>query len=369
MDNEDRVIEDRSVNLEEPLGPDWEALALDVFRYFVKHVCCRIVEAHLDAPTVELPADLIDFLDGGPTPASLGCSFWIEPTWLRFCETGKEDPLWVRPFAVEPLATASGGRYESRWYYGWLAFGWELGFGEQLAHPLIDRQLKIPIRATRSVDLEWPFASMGARAGLLRQEDTANFEHLKRLTGEAAPVDPGHVVFRSPVGQRFVSGALDAEAGVRKQAPDERLLIVEPPAAEIHSEVDRAVLLVALSADVWGSGSLDPDRIRTTPVDLRSRGPEVLRAEVERLRVDGSGEGYAAVAATFSAMASLKLLEAHLVGFDSEEGQEAMLGAADFAGRSLAMAGAAADDVGATWDALDAAVARSVRLGADSQAV
>ncbi len=369
MNNEDRVIEDRSVNLEEPLGHDWEALGLNVLRYFVKHVCCRIVEAHIDAPTVELPADLIEFLDGGPIPASLGYSFWIEPTWLRFCETGSEDPLWVRPFAVEPLATAPGGRYESRWYYGWLTFGWELGFGEQRAHPLTERQLEVPIRATRSVDLEWPFASMGSRANLLCQGDTANLEHLKRLTGEAAPVDPEHVVFHSPVGQRFVSGVLDAEAGIRKRAPDERLLIVEPPAAEIQSEVDRAVLLVALSAGVWGSGSLDVDRIRTVPVDPRSRGPEVLRAEVEQLRVAGSGEGYGAVAATFSAMSSLKLLEAHLAGFDSEDGQDAMLGAVDFAGRSLAMAGAAADDVAATWDALDAAVARSVRLGADSQAI
>lgn len=71
FDNEAAVLGSGEVDLRVVYGKEWESQSLDLARYFVKHICCRLanVAGHR---LILLDARLIEFLDGGAYPRCLG---------------------------------------------------------------------------------------------------------------------------------------------------------------------------------------------------------------------------------------------------------------------------------------------------------
>jgi hypothetical protein len=62
----------REIDLREIFGPAWKAEAVQLIRYYGKHIGCRITDtAHRLNIQLGLDRDLMDFLDGGPYPSGL----------------------------------------------------------------------------------------------------------------------------------------------------------------------------------------------------------------------------------------------------------------------------------------------------------
>ena len=80
--NEEQVLEDRGFRWSAIFGTDWRPAALNVFRYFVKHIGCRVAEISTAEEPYAFPASLVRFLDGGPPPQNLYCEFFAELTWV-----------------------------------------------------------------------------------------------------------------------------------------------------------------------------------------------------------------------------------------------------------------------------------------------
>jgi hypothetical protein len=354
---EAKFLAQRQIDLEAILGADWRSSAEDVLRYFVKHALCRIAESRHGAEDAELPTDALAFLDGGPVPESLACEIWIEPTWLRFADVGKDDPSWVRWMGMDPLFGGPDGRVGGRWAYGWLVFGWEF-WGEDPEHPFGERVAKLPIIATRTVDFELALMPTTAR----HQEDEPDREWLARVAGDDV-VAPDHAVSRSPVCQAFAGGALDFEAATRDLGPDRREPMVEDPVADATVEIRRAGLLAGIARAVWAQSSVDVAQIRAVDLGPSQLDPAAIRAAVVPLEGVEADQGFKAIAKTFAAMSSLKLADALEMGVDSGERHEAVCTAALLAGRCAAAAGAAGGEWSECWDSVSAAVARVTRLG------
>jgi hypothetical protein len=359
--HESWVLENRQVDLAAAFELDWVSESENVLRYFVKNALCRIVETHPGPEDVELPADALAFLDGGPIPPSLGCSFWVETTWLRFCEMRPDDPLWVRPMGFEPLYKEQSGRIAARSYNGWLSFGWE--FWGETGHPFEGPIMPLPILATRSIELESvlvPNSSPGPDAS-----DELNHKWVQKITGGAddEPIVPEAALSRSPVGQKFIGGALDFEAGTRGLAPDVRELLVEDPVQRAETEVIRAGLLAGIARQVWAFGSTDLDAVHAVELAESLFTPDAVNSAVKALRAKAPGDGWLEVCNGFAAMSSLKLIEAGDAGVNSDDGWEALLEAARLAGCCAAAAGAANSDWPPAWDSVSAAAARIARLG------
>src|SRR5262249_35067785 len=141
---------------------------------------CRIVEATATEDYIALPTDALAFLRGGPPPPSFSCSFWAEPTWLRFTDRGQGDPKWVRPMGMEPLYAGPNGRIGGRLNYGWLVCGWEI-WGEGQGNPFAEKTMEIPILATKSVDFE--FALM-PNTSSPSEDGEPDREWLERVVGD-----------------------------------------------------------------------------------------------------------------------------------------------------------------------------------------
>jgi len=358
LENEDKVLQGKSVDLEEAFGSAWRESAEDVLRYFVKHICCRLAETVTSDGELLLPGDALAFLDGGPPPASITSEMWIEPTWLRFAQAGNGDPNWVRIMGMEPVHPGPDMRIGSRWNYGWLVLGWEC-WGEGDGNAFLDKRLDLPIVCTRPARAELAFMPTTAkRPG----KDSFDMAWLKRVTGGSA-ID-NEALSNSAVAERFIGGALDFEAGLRDQAPDRRELILGEQLASLEVEVMRTGLLCAIARHVWAHGSVDVEAVQAVELTEALLDPEVLFKEAENLGGGAPAEGWSTVTRGFAAMASLKLVQAYEQGVDSDEGHEAMLVAASLAGASAAAAGAWCKDSRGTWDVVHAASALIAPLAA-----
>jgi hypothetical protein len=348
VDGDEKILEAREIDLKEIFGEGWAEGATDAHRYYVKHALCRLVEAHPGKGTLELPADALQFLDGGPVPDSFSSEFWIEPTWLRFIDKGKGDPLWVRPMGMEPLWAGPGARIGGRLNYGWLVFGWEFWGEGQPMHPFGERILPTPILATWSVDLE-----LALTPNTAPPPDGENAEidpeWLDRITG-GGPVAPNRVLSYSPVGQAFAGGALDFEAGTRGKAPDRREPVVEEPVADLDLELRRVGLLTAIARKVWGVGVIDVIAVRGVDPDADQLDQSAIRAATAPFEdLDPEG-GWDSVGGGLAGMSSLKLIEALELGPESASGAEALLDAARFAGCCATARGGAGEHWPEVWD-------------------
>lgn len=148
--NEPLVHSTGDVDLRHIYGQEWELKRLDLARYFVKHICCRLANV-ADQRVVRLDRRLIDFLNGGPYPTCLGLAPLIDMSvaecWraMHLLETepgaygsflhltgigGVDVP---RP---EPLQLPEGGKL-----VGWFGIYWRVADDEyipnQLAGPIV----------------------------------------------------------------------------------------------------------------------------------------------------------------------------------------------------------------------------------------
>jgi hypothetical protein len=171
FDHEDEVLASRSIDLHAVFGSDWEEAGLNVLRYFVKHICCRIADLVADGHSARLPGDVIDFLNGAGPGSSLSCEFYVEPALLRFCEAGVDDPLWVRPLWIDVIfgPAATGGKFiQSRWHYGWFSLAWALGPDADGIHPFSAPLIPVPFWAEAFTPLVRPSSRPCAFAGRRR---------------------------------------------------------------------------------------------------------------------------------------------------------------------------------------------------------
>jgi hypothetical protein len=358
--HEENVFAQRQVDLVEVFGSDWETRALDLYRYFLKHVGCRIADSDAGVlPASNIVDDLVTCLDGGGPLASLACGFFVEPAMLRFCEMGDGDPLWVRPFGMDDMMfTKSGDQLDvlySTWRYGWLTFGWTLGPGADGEYPFAEPEVALPIVAA-----SWdPLFEFALARGRYRDSD----EDEDVEPDPADQIDPGQVLDQSPVGFSFMVGALDFEANTRGVQPDERRneSVQAKTTVAIDLELRRATMLIS-ACQRWAEGDLDGDLARWAAETAQPQEPAALNAESERMQAAKSNDPAASLRTEFACMATLKLAEALIEGVDTEDGQDALLDAARFAGCSAMSAAFAVGDAGGGFEnvaAVAAAIARA----------
>jgi hypothetical protein len=93
------VISSREIDLEAVFGDDWANRALDVERYLVKHIICRLVD---EAPApVSIAGDYIDILNGGPRPESLEIDLVMDLGVVEMLRATREAPSPEGPEAAQ----------------------------------------------------------------------------------------------------------------------------------------------------------------------------------------------------------------------------------------------------------------------------
>jgi hypothetical protein len=146
VDDESRnVLRARRVNLAEVYGPTWHSDAMDLARYLVKHIGCRLAEVTATTPT-GIDRSLPEFLDGGPYPRSLELELYIDTGLVAMdrllragaAATGKPDyghvsigPLWVDQTPEGTFESPEGSLR-----YRWLTFYWRVTPSSNAPNPL-----------------------------------------------------------------------------------------------------------------------------------------------------------------------------------------------------------------------------------------
>lgn len=149
-ENEAAVLESGEVDLRVVFGAEWETTRLDLARYFVKHICCRLVNV-AEHREVSLDARLIEFLDGGEYPRSLGLAPLLDMSvaeWWRVMRLLEEKPGDYGSFLYltglggidaprpEPIQNPEAGIL-----VGWFGIYWRVADDEyipnQIAGPVI----------------------------------------------------------------------------------------------------------------------------------------------------------------------------------------------------------------------------------------
>jgi hypothetical protein len=148
--NEAAVLASGEIDLRAVYGTEWESKRLDLARYFVKHICCRLANV-AGQRKILLDTRLIDFLNGGEYPRCLGLAPLIDMSvaecWraMRLSEaeadfgsflffTGIGGTPAPRP---EPIENPEAGVI-----VGWFGIYWRIANDEyipnQLAGPVVE---------------------------------------------------------------------------------------------------------------------------------------------------------------------------------------------------------------------------------------
>lgn len=145
--NEASVLGSGEVDLRDVFDESWEQKSIDLTRYFVKHICCRLLER----PYIgSLDGRLIEFLDGGSYPRCLGLALLIDMSvaeWWRAMRLFEEHPgdfgsfLYLSGIAGDRTGSASFEKPEAGMLVGWFGIYWQIADDEenpnQLAGPLV----------------------------------------------------------------------------------------------------------------------------------------------------------------------------------------------------------------------------------------
>jgi hypothetical protein len=347
--HEDDVLRTRQVDLEAVFGSTWSADSLDVLRYFAKHVGCRLAEIIQAGYPFAIPGDLIEFLDGGPRPASLRCDLYAEAAMIRWRDMRPNDPLWApRPLWIEAVLgpEVSGlDILQSRWHYGWLTLTWAVGPDADASDVFGCRKLDVPLVAVAfDPGVELVFAA--GHHGLLEDDPPPTSTDAPPLTGMGS----------SPVLRAMIAGALDLEAASREHGPDERhnMIAADPSAVDPEREMLRLRALLSICA-AWAQGDLNEQTISKAAKSPVSGDPWALvaSAEATQARVPSLESPYARIATHFASLAHLHLARAiELGGAGTPLGQEQALEAARHAGCTAAAAALARQEVGEAFSAV-----------------
>jgi hypothetical protein len=149
-DNEAAVLGSGEVDLRMIFGVGWELKSLDLARYFIKHICCRLANV-AEYRAVSLDARLIEFLDGGAYPRCLGLAALIDMSvaeWWRAMRLLEERPGDYGSFlfltgigGVDTPRPESIQSPEAGMLVGWFGIYWRIAEDEyipnQLAGPVL----------------------------------------------------------------------------------------------------------------------------------------------------------------------------------------------------------------------------------------
>jgi len=144
-DNEAAVLTSGDVSLRVVFGAEWESKSLDLARYFVKHICCRLANV-AEHRTVSLDVRLIEFLNGGAYPRCLGLAPLIDMSvaeWWRAMRLLEEKPGDYGSFLY---LTGIGGieaprpepieKPEAGMLVGWFGIYWRIAEDEYVPNQL-----------------------------------------------------------------------------------------------------------------------------------------------------------------------------------------------------------------------------------------
>ena len=355
--NEQLVLDSRSLDLDAVFGAKWRSRGLDLLRYFVKHICCRIADLVAGGYETAIPSDVIAFLNGGASPRTLMCEFLVEPALLRWAEMRPDDPLWApRPLWVDvifgPDPNGTPAMLQSRWRYGWLTFAWALGPDANGTHPFSSRTLPVPFLA-RSWE---PLFELALASGRFDEQEPARSAQTPDPDPEAVAARAARMgcLWDSPIALAFVAGALDFEASIRGRAPDERRNASVDAATQvsIDRELRRVRLLVGACSN-WAASELDEASLRAaarSDRDTDVEGLVAMSAQMHSRRVNS--EPLAGLRSDFACLATLRLASAYELGPGSPAGQAALIEAARLAGCCVIAAALAEDDLGAGFAAI-----------------
>jgi hypothetical protein len=150
FDSEDIVLTVGEVDHRNIFGAHWESMRLDLARYFVKHICCRLANL-ADRRAAPIDTRLIEFLNAGDYPICLGLAPLIDMSvaeFLRLMRLFEEQPGDYGSFLYlagvggidsprpEPIEHPEGGML-----VGWFGIYWRIAEDEyipnQLAGPCV----------------------------------------------------------------------------------------------------------------------------------------------------------------------------------------------------------------------------------------
>ncbi len=144
FDNEAAILGSGEVDLREVYGHEWDRKSLNLARYFVKHICCRLANV-AEHREIWLDTRLIEFLNDGSYPHCLGLALLIDMSvaecWraMRLLEeepgdygsflhlTGLGGVPAPRP---EPIENPEAGML-----VGWLGIYWRIAEDEYIPNP------------------------------------------------------------------------------------------------------------------------------------------------------------------------------------------------------------------------------------------
>lgn len=143
-EDEQAILAASALDLQTVYGDAWEEEAMNLARYVVKHMVCRIVQ-ELPPPARIDPA-LIEFLDGGAYPDWLSLDFCLDVgvrDMLRLTRSAPspEDPAASEAgflamsaiFAMMHPESAEWSEPQGGLHYRWLAIYWKAGAPEPAA--------------------------------------------------------------------------------------------------------------------------------------------------------------------------------------------------------------------------------------------
>ena len=154
-DNEEAIVANRTIDLAAVYGPTWRTDALDLARYVVKHLVCRIVQ-ELPGP-IRLDEELVSFLNGGAFPACLQMDFALDLSVLEMLRLTRSTPAPEDPEAADagflrlgPMGvmqdrkTGEWSEPHSGLHYRWLVLHWKVGAATEGVNPFGSSVLQLP---------------------------------------------------------------------------------------------------------------------------------------------------------------------------------------------------------------------------------
>lgn len=144
VENEEDILACKTIDLEAVFGEDWNAEGLNVARYLVKHLVCRVVQ-EVQGPTGIDPT-LMAFLDDGAYPEYLNLDFRLDEGVRDLLRITRARPCPEDPAAAEAGFLAMSNLWvlldpqSGQWsepqgglHYRWLAVYWKTGAPEPSA--------------------------------------------------------------------------------------------------------------------------------------------------------------------------------------------------------------------------------------------
>ncbi len=128
--NEDKIIDTRQFRFSDIYGKDWKDCRVNLLRYYVKHVCCRLAYEK-----ILIKHEIIDFLNGSPDLMFLKFHLGIREDIVAMMKVLREDGLdngclWMGDLIYQiSKSTREISEAESFLGYRWLRMNYLYDYG------------------------------------------------------------------------------------------------------------------------------------------------------------------------------------------------------------------------------------------------